>query len=808
MTQTPHPLTLSQLERHLYAATDILRSKVDPRSYQGYFFGLLFLKRCWDVFEERCGHLLVDDGSPSLDAQDTHDRALYTETLYVPPESRWPSLCASATEEGNAARLDRALAALERENPALSGALAHIRFSPGPGGARLSEQTLRDLLRHFSRYRLRDADLEFPDLLGAAYEYLLADFADSAGRRGGEFYTPRDVLDVMVRILQPTAGMSIYDPCAGSGGALMLALQYVTDGRTAPRDLRLYGQESNGSAWALCKMNALLHGCPWADIRQGDTLADPLHVVDGRLMRFDRVISNPPYSQNYTRSGMAFPERFRYGFCPETGRRGDLMFVQHILSVLASGGMAAAVAPHGVLFRSGAEREIRRGLVEDDVLEAVIGLPSNLFYGTSIPTCLLVLRPSGGKPDQRRGQVLFINADADYEARRGQNRLGPEHRERIVSTFLAWRAVPGYAAVVERSVLADNDFNLSIRRYADNTPPPEPHDVRAHLLGGIPRSEVEDLAPQLAALGAHPGVFFRPRQPDDGYLDFQPGLVERGQIRALIASHAGMRARQAQLICACQQWWKAAGDQLLPLLQDQALLGARAELLRSFTETLSPVGLLDGDVLRGTFAAWWEGRRYDLKTLAAQGCEALLARWVESQEPTAQRAGSLTGTSGLPDQQLLDRLLPGAVEDLAVVSRAIADLECRLSEATRSDEEEGEDADEPQEGSAQEAQAIRRELAAHRRAAQARQGEIFTHLQAASRELSPAACRQVVLDLLLDDLLARLERRAAGQRDRLSASVEHLWEKYRVSLREIEADCQRAQQRLNALLKELGYADD
>lgn len=793
------PLTLSQLERHLYAATDILRSKVDVTAYQGYFFGLLFLKRCSDLFEERREQVACDE-------RDAPDRAQYADTLYVPPEARWSFLCSRAADEGNAARLDQALAALERENASLQGALGHLCFSYRPGRTRLTEQTLRDLLRHFSRYRLRDADLEFPDLLGAAYEYLLADFADSAGKRAGEFYTPRDVLDIMVRILEPAAGMSIYDPCAGSGGALMLARQYISDGGGGKEDLRIYGQESNGATWALCKMNALLHGSPGADIRNADTLAHPQHVEEGALMRFDRILSNPPYSQNYARAELAFPKRFRYGFCPETGKRGDLMFVQHMLAVLAPGGMVATVVPHGVLFRGGAEQAIRRGFVEDDVLEAVIGLPPNLFYGTSIPTCILIMRPPGSKPPERRDRVLFINADADYVAGRGQNRLGPEHRERIVGAFGAWRAVPGYAAVVERAELSANDFNLSIRRYADNAPLPEPHDVRAHLLGGVPGSEVEALAPLLRSHGLDASAFFLPRTPDDGYLDFRPRFTERGQIKGLIAEHAGVRSREALLLCACQQWWKSNGDQLLALLQAQHLLGARADLLRSFAAALSPLGLLDSDGLRGTFAVWWEGLRYDLKTLAAQGFEGLIDSWAESCATAAlgrAGAGQRGGLAEAMDHKLLAHLLPDYLEELAGVHQAIADLESQLAETQQDDEEE----DEAEPEAVVQYQALRTALAAHRRTRHALQDELVPRLEAARSALSETACRQTALDLLLADLLAGLEQRVAGQRGRLTASIEHLWDKYRVSLREIKADCERAELRMNEILQGLGYAD-
>ncbi|HUT92389.1 MAG TPA: N-6 DNA methylase [Thermoguttaceae bacterium] len=362
--------------------------------------------------------------------------------------------------------------------------------------------------------------VEFPDLLGAAYEYLIGQFADSAGKKGGEFYTPRDVVWLMVRLLEPEEGMRIYDPCCGSGGMLIQSRHYIEECGGNVRNLRLYGQDKNGGVWAICKMNMILHGIRDADVQNEDTLLAPQHTEGGELMRFDRVITNPPFSQNYTRAGIAFPERFAYGFCPESGKKADLMFVQHMLAVLRTGGAMATVMPHGVLFRGGAEKEIRKGLLVDDVLEAVIGLPPNLFYGTGIPACILVCRAKGAKPKARRGKVLFVNADAEYYAGRAQNYLRPEHTEKIVSAYRAFADIPGYASVVALADLEANDFNLNIRRYADNAPPPEPHDVRAHLVGGVPKAEVEAKRDLFDAHKFDPAVVFVQRDRD--YCDLGP----------------------------------------------------------------------------------------------------------------------------------------------------------------------------------------------------------------------------------------------------------------------------------------------
>ncbi len=301
---------------------------------------------------------------------------------------------------------------------------------------------------------------------------------------------------------------------------LIMAKQHLEEHGADTRQLRLYGQDNNGGVWAICKMNLLMHGIPNAQIENDDVLMAP-KKEGGQLKHYDRVLSNPPFSQDYGRDeSMEFQERFRYGWCPEKGKKGDLMFAQHMLSVLKANGVMATVMPHGVLFRGGEEKKIRQKFIDHDHLEAIIGLPPNLFYGTGIPACILVMRPEGTKPPASQGKVLFINADAEYYEGRAQNYLRPEHIEKIVSTYQAFitdeafAGIPGYATVVTRAELAaeENDYNCNIRRYADNTPPPEPQDVRAHLLGGVPVAEIEAKRALFAAHGFDPMSVFQPRE--------------------------------------------------------------------------------------------------------------------------------------------------------------------------------------------------------------------------------------------------------------------------------------------------------
>ncbi len=453
------PVSKNQLENHLWESANILRGPVDAADFKTYVFPLLFFKRISDVHDEEYRVALEE-----ADGDEEYARFPQNFRFQVPEDYHWRDVRAVATNVGQA--LQKALRGIEKANPeTLYGIFGDAQWT---NKERLSDTLLRDLIEHFSRIDLGNQAAQ-ADVLGQSYEYLIKKFADATNKKAGEFYTPRSVVRLMVNILDPREGESIYDPACGTGGMLLEAIHHVRERHEDDRTLwgRIFGQEKNLTTSAIARMNLFLHGAADFQIVRGDTLRNPAFFSGDNLATFDCVIANPPFSLEKWGDEVWASDPFGRNFAGmPPGKSGDYAWVQHMIKSMApKTGRMAVVLPHGALFRMGAEGKIRTKLLGMDVLEAVIGLGPNLFYGTGLAACILVFRQR--KPKERRNRVLILDASKEFKTGRAQNELLPEHVERIHGWYRDYRDVEGIARVVALEEIAANDHNLNIPRYVE-----------------------------------------------------------------------------------------------------------------------------------------------------------------------------------------------------------------------------------------------------------------------------------------------------------------------------------------------------
>ncbi|MBB6262226.1 type I restriction enzyme M protein [Paenochrobactrum gallinarii] len=470
-------ITQDTINKAAWAACDTFRGTVDASIYKDYVLTMLFLKYISDVWKDHYAAYVEQHG----DHPELIEAMMAQEQFVLPPKKSFDALYSDRHKPGNGERIDKALHAIEEANgDKLRDVFQDISFNANRlGDEEQKNDILRLLLEDFAKPELdlRPSRVGNLDIIGGAYEFLISKFAASAGKKAGEFYTPAEVSSLLARLVEPQEGDDICDPTCGSGSLLLKCAGEVRNNTNGKAHYALFGQEAIGSTWALAKMNMFLHGEANHQIEWGDTIGNPkLRTGDDTLRHFDVVVANPPFSLDKWGSEKAEKDpfgRFRRGIPPRT--KGDYAFILHMIETLKpKTGRMAVVVPHGVLFRGASEGRIRQKLIEENLLDAVIGLPEKLFFGTGIPAAILVFRKKKTDTD-----VLFIDASRDYMEGTNQNRLGDEQLDRIFAAFDDRKTIEKYAYLASREDIAANDFNLNIPRYVDTFEEEEEIDLMA-----------------------------------------------------------------------------------------------------------------------------------------------------------------------------------------------------------------------------------------------------------------------------------------------------------------------------------------
>ena len=849
-------ISLSRLESFLKAQCDRLRTSMDAAEYKNYIIALLFLKRINDQFEIDRLALKEDLRKQYPDAdEETIDEELDIPEKYncfVPELARWKYLLHPLNEEGEELSygdaITTALAEVEKSNSALlSGVLSKTKFNElnTKGERVLDDENLSAILKDFNDFpKLQDENFEFPDLLGAAYEYLIKFFAESAGKKAGEFYTPSEVVYLMGQILQPKETDEICDPTVGSGGLLITMYNYVENRYGSAAKLTLHGQEKFDSPYQMCKMKMIFHSIRNARIEQGDTLLNPKLVTGGTLNQYDIVVANPPFSQNYTTANMQFKERFQNWMSKK--KQADFMFVQHMISVLKNNGRMAVVMPHGVLFRGGEEQKMRQRLIMGSetnptcILECVIGLPQGLFYGTGIPASLLIINKAGAA--KRKG-VFFINADREYKEGKNQNSLRPEDIEKISFVYHNKKEIPGYSRLVSKETLAAEDYNCNIRRYVDNSEAPTPQDVKAHINGGIPAKEIDELKPVFDCYNGLQGKLFT--TATDGYANFTDAVAEKADIKSIIAESNGKKQVAEAYSKAIDTSWDAS-DADLNALHGGSLFDFNHNLTDRFVRELAKLSVLDEYQIRGSFAHFSDSLKSDFRSVQSSGWTAEL----------------------IPDDELIANEFPDVLADLKRLEGRRDELDAKFAEIAEMDPEEWDAEqyevmpkaiisaikDEIKELKAQKRELTKQEKALDKRRKsgadveneirkcvasivvldgqiEEKEGGIAKHValenelkdcrkkireieqnkeklaDKAREQISDDDARRLItqrwLATLHDNIAVYLEAHARH----LQQCVELIYDKYSVTLSTLIADRDQATEKLNGYLKELGYVN-
>jgi type I restriction enzyme M protein len=601
------PIKKSELYSSLWKSCDELRGGMDASQYKDYVLVLLFMKYVSDKASSQKGYLLD-----------------------VPKGGSFADMVALKGDKEIGDKINKIIARLAEAND-LKGVIDVADFNDADklGKGKEMVDRLSNLVAIFDTPALdfRSNRAEGDDLLGDAYEYLMRHFATESGKSKGQFYTPAEVSRIMAKVIgvgdAKSANQAIHDPTCGSG-SLLLKAHDEAKGRTG-LDLALYGQEMDNATKALARMNMILHDCPTAEIWQDNSLSSPhFKAPDGRLKTFDFVVANPPFSTKAWSNGF-YPEadelkRFEFGIPPK--KNGDYAFLLHILTCLKSTGKGAVILPHGVLFRGGAEAAIRREVVKRGYVKGIIGLPANLFYGTGIPACILVLDKENAHA--RKG-IFMVDASKGFIKDGNKNRLRAQDIHRIVDTFTRQLEVPRYARMVPLSEISDpkNDFNLNLPRYIDSTEPEDLQDIDGHLRGGIPDRDVDALDRYWQVMPAVRPLLFE----SAGRAGYSRLKLPAGEIKAAILGHAEFAAFNASVTALFAQWKKANAPRLNAVKAGDHPKALIETLSEELLATFGKARLIDPyDVYQHLMDYWAATMQDDVYLIAHAG-------WVDAAKP-------------------------------------------------------------------------------------------------------------------------------------------------------------------------------
>lgn len=655
-------LKKSDLYSSLWASCDQLRGGMDASQYKDYILTLLFVK------------YVSDKAKTDRDS-----------LIDVPAGGSFDDMLAAKGDKEIGDRFNKIIAKLAEAN-SLRNVIDQADFNDEEklGKGKEMQDRLSKLVTIFNDLDFRGSRAEGDDLLGDAYEYLMRHFATESGKSKGQFYTPAEVSRILAKVVginsHTKQDQTVYDAACGSGSLLLKAAS------EAPRGMTIYGQEKDNATWALSKMNMILHGNEIADIAKGDTITNPQFVTGAHLRTFDFVVMNPPFSIKSWSNGLENDyDRFEYGRPPE--KNGDYAFLLHALKSLRSTGKAAIILPHGVLFRGNAEATIRRNLLKHGFIRGIIGLPANLFYGTGIPACIVVLDKENA---QARTGVFMIDASKGFMKDGNKNRLRSQDIHKIVDTFNKQVEIDRYSRMVPMSEIADpkNDYNLNIPRYIDSSEPEDLQDLHAHLHGGIPDGDLDALAPYWDAFPALRSQLFKPNRP--GYSDLTIDVSEVQQ--AILDSPEFQKfADDAQAIT--RDWFTAHRDKLAGINAQTVPNELISEISDDLLARFKPVPLLNEyDVYEQLMTYWHDTIHDDVFLIMNEGWldAAKPRKTIEDKERKLTETPDLVIGTGRSAQKYKMDLIPPAliVAGCFPAEQAkIDELTAAADEATRAVEE-------------------------------------------------------------------------------------------------------------------------